>query len=91
MVELGHADNVMGTSALASTMALPREGHLKAIFQMFAFLKSKHNGVTVFDPIEPDVDETKFPNEDWPGTVYGECKEVIPENAPEPRGIGFTM
>ena len=53
----------METSALASMMALPREGHLKVVFQMFAFLKSKHNCVMVFGPIEPDIDETKFTKE----------------------------
>ena len=27
----------------------------------------------------------------WSATPYGECTEDIPGNAPEPRGIGFTM
>ena len=72
-------------------MALPREGHLKAVFQMFAFLKSKHNSVMVFDLTEPDIDETKFAKEDWSATVYGECQDIIPDNAPKPRGIGFIM
>ena len=60
IVELGRADIVMETSALASMMALAREGNLLAIFQMFAFLRSNHNGVMVFDPTEPDLDENKF-------------------------------
>ena len=91
-MELGRSDIAMETSALASSMmALPREGHLKAIFQMFAFLKTKHNGVMVFDPTEPDIDLSKFPTEDWSATPYGVRKEDIPSNAPSPRGIGFTM
>ena len=69
IVELGRADIVMETSALASMMALPREGHLTAVFHMFAFLEGKHNGVMVFDHTEPDIDESKFPNEDWSATV----------------------
>ena len=76
---------------MASMMALPREGHLKIVFQMFSFLKSKHNGVMVFDPTESDIDQTQFPTEDWSATPYGPCKEDIPSNAPAPRGIGFTM
>jgi hypothetical protein len=91
IVELGRADLCMETSAMASMMALPRQGHLNAVFQMFAFLKSKHNGVMVFDPTVPTVDETKFPNEDWTATTYGTCSEELPPNAPTPRGIGFTM
>ena len=55
-------------------MDLPREGHLDAVFHMFAFLKRKHNGVIVFDPTEPEIDINKFPCEDWSATPYGECK-----------------
>ena len=72
-------------------MALPREGHLDAVFHMFTFLKRKHNGVIVFDPTEPEIDINRFPREDWSATSYGECKEEISSNAPEPRGIAFTM
>ena len=61
IVELGRADIVMETSALASMMALPREGHLDAVVHMFAFLKRKHNGVIVFDPTEPDFILINFP------------------------------
>ena len=81
----------METSALASMMALPREVRLDAFFYMFAFLKRKHNGVIVFYPTEPETDINKFPHEDWSATPYGECKEEIPSNAPDPRGIAFTM
>ena len=90
-MELGQADIVMETSALASMMVLPREGHLDAVFHMFAFLKRRHNGVIVFDPTEPGIDINKFPREDWSATPYGECKEEIPSNALDSRGIVFTM
>ena len=91
IVELGRVDLVMETSALASMMAMPREGHLLAIFQMFAFLKARHNGVMVFDPTEPVIDDSQFAREDWSATRYGVCQESIPTNAPEPLGIGFNM
>ena len=91
IVELGRADLVMETSALASMMALPREGHLNAVFQMFAFLKSRHNGVMVFDPTEPEIDYSKFQKEDWSATPYGSCSEDLPQNAPRPLGIGFSI
>ena len=91
IVELGRADIAMETSALASMMASPRNGHLNAVFHMFAFLKIKHNGVMVFDPTEPDLDISQFPVEDWSASAYGECKEELPPNAPKSRGLGFTM
>ena len=91
IVELSPADLVMETSALASMMALPCKGHMCAVYQMFAFLKTCHNGVMVFDRTEPNIDETKFNKEDWSATPYGPCKEELPTNAPEPLGIGFIM
>ena len=81
----------METSALASMMALPQRGHLNAIFHMFAFLKARHNAVMVFDPSEPEIDESKFPREDWTATPYRDEKEDLPPNAPVSRGVGFTM
>ena len=75
IVELGRADIVIETSALASMMELPSEGHLDAVFHMFAFLKRKHNGVMVFDPTEPEIDINKFPREDWLATPYGQCNK----------------
>ena len=91
IVELGRADITMETSSMASMMALPRQGHLNQLYHMFAFLKIKHNGVLVLDPTVPDINESAFPKEDWSAAAYGECKEEIPSNAPEPRGIGMTM
>ena len=91
IVELGRADLVMEVSAMASMMALPRKGHLDAVFHMFAFLKARHNAVMVFDPSEPDIDESQFIKQDWSATPYGDCNEDIPGNIPPPRGIGFTM
>jgi hypothetical protein len=89
--ELGRIDITMETSAMASMMAMPRKGHLEQLYHMFAFLKSKHNGCMVFDPSEPDIDESQFIREDWSATPYGVGKESIPDNAPTPLGIEFTM
>ena len=51
----------METSALASMMALPREGHLDAVFHMFAFLKRKHNGVMSFTRLNLKLILINFP------------------------------
>ena len=91
IVELGRIDLTMETSALASMMAMPRQGHLNAVLHMFNFLKKHHNGVLVFDPSIPTIDKTKFRAEDWSATPYGNCFEEIPSNAPISRGIGFLM
>lgn len=91
IVELGRADVAIEVSGLASQMALPRKGHLDAVYQMFAFLKTKHNSQMVFHPTVPEINESCFIKQDWSASAYGDCKEVIPDNAPEARGLGFIM
>jgi len=91
IVELGRVDITMEVSAMASMMAMPREGHLEQLFHIFAFLNIKHNSAMVFDPTEPDIDDSQFVREDWTASPYGECKEELPSNMPPPRGIGFSM
>ena len=75
IVKLGYADFSMETSSMSYMMALPRKGYLKFLFQMFAFMKNKHNDVIVFDPTEPDTNESEFNNEDWSATADGKFKE----------------
>ena len=38
-VELGRIDIITEVSALSSFLALPREGHLEAVFHIFAYLE----------------------------------------------------
>jgi hypothetical protein len=60
MVELGRIDIITEVSMLASHLALPRRGHLDAVFAVYAFLKRKHNSTMVFDPTYPKVNEGDF-------------------------------
>ena len=57
IVESNRVDSAIETSAMASMMILPREGHLQQLYRMFAFLRRKHNDVVVFDHSEPDLEE----------------------------------
>ena len=84
-VELGRIDFITEISTLSSYNAAPREGHLDAIFHVYAYVKNKHNSRMVFDPTYPNVDMSVFKECDW-GAFYGDVKEAIPPNAPEPRG-----
>ena len=85
IVELGRVDIVTEVSTLASHMALPREGHLEAVFHVFAYLGNKHNARAVLDPSYPDIDTSVFPEFEWV-RFYGDVKEPIPMDAPEERG-----
>jgi hypothetical protein len=85
-VELGRIDIIAEVSCLASCLALPRKGHLAAVFYLFAYLRKKQNGVIVLDPTYAEIDLRKFNDGvDWKN-IYGDIKEAIPSDAPEPRG-----
>ena len=91
IVELGRIDIITEVSKLASFMALPREGHLEAIFHIFAYLRRRHNSRMVFDPCYPDMDMSKFKTDvDWT-EFYGDMEEPLPRDAPAPRGKCVDM
>ena len=93
IVELGRVDLCIEVSMMSSHLALPREGHLEAVFRIFAYLKKYHNAELVYDPSDPVIDETKFEAKDWASSEFGhlEGKEELPPKMPEPRGQGFVI
>ena len=82
IVELGRVYINTEVSMLSSHLALPRIGHLGAVFHIFAYLKNKHNSEIVYDPTAVDFYRGAFPKEDWGYSVYGgeDLKEVLPRN-----------
>ena len=92
MVELGRVDICVEVSMMSSHLAMPREGHLKELFHVFAYLKGHHNSEMVYDPSEPVIDMSIFERADWTATEFSqELTELIPDGMPEPRGLGFVM
>jgi hypothetical protein len=85
MVEIGRVDIITEVSMMASQMAAPREGHLDALLYMFGFPKINHNLRMAYDPSYPTIDMSAFKECNWK-QFYGDVKETIPSNAPEPRG-----
>ena len=84
-VELGRIDIITEVSMLASHLALPRRGHLEAVYHIYAYLALKHNTRLVMDPTYPIIDMATFKECDW-REFYGDVHEPIPPNAPPPRG-----
>ena len=89
-VEIGRVDIITEVSTLASYSAMPREGHLDAVFHIFAHIKKKHNSRMIFDPTYPNIDMSNFKECDW-REFYGDVKEAIPPDAPPPRGKEVVM
>ena len=93
IVELGRADICVEVSMMSSHLALPRQGHMKELYHMFAYLKKHHNAEMVFDPTPCDFDESLFERKDWTYSAngYDELDEELPGNMPKSLGPGFTM
>ncbi|KAI2500467.1 Reverse transcriptase (RNA-dependent DNA polymerase) [Fragilaria crotonensis] len=91
-IELGRIDIFVELSQLSQHQALPRKGHLEAIYHIFAYLKKHENGARiVFDPKTPTIDERVFNSDaDW-SDFYGDVCEEMPPNMPEPKGKSVSI
>ena len=83
--ELGRLDILLEVSWMSSYTAMPRRGHLEAVYSIFAYLKKHEKSAIVFDDHIPHVDELIFTPVDW-NDFYPDAQEAIPPNMPEPRG-----
>ena len=87
-VELGRLDIYIEVALLSQYLACPREGHLEALYHIFAYLRMRPVTKLVLDPTTVSLDEDAFHNPDI-GTwreFYGDVEELMPAGAPEPRG-----
>jgi hypothetical protein len=74
--DLGRIAIITEVSMVSTRLCLPREGHLDAVFHVFAYLALHHNVRIVFDPTYPSVDMGAFIKNDWK-LMYGEVKELV--------------
>ncbi len=89
-IELGRIDILIHVSMLSSFLAAPRQGHLSQVHHIFAYLKKYPRSTMVFDDTTPIVDPSTFFQADWT-EFYRDAKELIPPNAPTPRGKPVEM
>ena len=67
-VELGSLDIFFETALLSQYLASPREGHLEAVYHIFAYIKKSNKTAIVFDPKYITLDESAFSDakvSDW--------------------------
>jgi len=90
IVELGRIDILTEVSMPSAHNALPREGHLKAIYHIFSYLKGHENSRLVFDPAYPEIDDRRFHPGDW-SDFYPDASDEMPPNMPEHRGLPIEI
>ena len=80
-------------SMMSLHLALPRAGHLKEIYHIFAYLKAHSNTEMVFNPMPVALNMSLFEQHNWLYLLYG-CEgltEELPNNMPKPCGPLMTM
>ena len=86
IVELGRVDINVEVSMLSSHLVLPREGYMKELLHVFAYLRKYINSEMAFDPSEPGIDMNVFQRDDSSYSIYSspgkEAREILPPNAP---------
>ena len=92
-IELGRIDIMTEISVLSQHLCAPREGHIKAVYQIFRYLQknmTKNPGRIAFDPFLDHFDERLFEQgaqtkEEW-NDFYPDATEALPRHMPEPLG-----
>ena len=84
-IEIGRVDILLEVSLLSSHLALPRVGHLQAVYRIFGYLKQVPKRKLYFDPESPTISEERFVEFEWED-FYRDAVEAIPDDMPEPRG-----
>ena len=83
-VEIGKVDILPEVSLLSSQLALPRVGHLQAVYRVFGYLKQVPKHKLYFDPRKPMISEDRFQNFDWE-YFYPDACEPISLDMPIPK------
>jgi hypothetical protein len=76
---------------LSAFRAAPRKGHLDRVKRVFGYLSKMKQGAIRVRTEEPDFSDIPDYDFDWSRSVYGEPKELIPTDAPEPLGKYVTL
>ena len=84
-VEIGRVDILLETSLMLTHLALPRAGHLEAVYRIFGYLKLHTKRKLAFDAQHPMISEKMFQKQDW-NEFYRGVEEAIPGDMPKPRG-----
>jgi len=89
-VELGRIDLAQAASLMARFQAAPRTDHLTKVLGIFAYIKKHLQSRIVFDYRTRDWSNIAWTSHDWKD-YYPDAHEVMPTNAPPPRGKAIQI
>ncbi len=82
-ISLGRFDIGVSVMSMSSFCAAPR--HLERVKRMCGYLYKMKEGKLRFRTHRPDFSDISELTQDW-ASIYGNVKEIIPEDAPKPLG-----
>ena len=86
-VTLGRYDIMVAVVTMGSFRAMPKYGHLNRLKRIVGYLKKNPKAAIRFRTGIPRHEEHYEPKSfDWSYSVYGDVKEEIPTDMPEPKG-----
>jgi len=86
VITLGRLDVATAVMSMSSFRAAPREGHLQRLHRIYGYLSKMKHAAIRFRPGLPDHSDQPANEYEWEKTVYKDAKEILPGDAPEPRG-----
>jgi hypothetical protein len=90
-IALGRLDIAVAIITLSSFCSAPRIGHLERAQRVCGYLAKMKHAVIRFRVDEPDYSDVPDNEYEWATSVYGNVKEDIPKDIPEPLGNPVTL
>ena len=90
-IELGRIDIHTEVAILSQYSPLPREGHLTALYGIFAYKRKKLKYCIAFEPDETNVNEDAFNAMAVWNDFYADTEELLPPKIPKARGKTVSM
>ena len=90
-VSLGRFDINTAVMTLLSFRVSPRKGHLKQAQQIYGYLAKFQTSTIRIWTDEPNYSNINIEKYEWSKWVYGNVKELIPGDAPQPLGKPVTL
>ena len=90
-ISLGRIDITTAVMSLSSFRVQPRLGHLERCKRVYGYLSKMRHAMIRIRTDEPDYSAIPEMIYDWARSVYGNVKEVIPSDCPEPLGKYVTL
>jgi hypothetical protein len=90
-ISIGRFDIITAVMTLSSFRAMPRQGHMDRVKRIYGYLSKMKDAVIRLRVEEPDLSGLPEQDFDWSNTVYGDVKEMVPDDIPDPLGNCVTL